>query len=94
MINIPALIANGTIGGRPNRSGQKVVVKKPKGLWYWMVVAPVKYLMLLVAGMIFVSFALTIGLIICIPWLIVRTVQGKSPKPDFITNMKAKTKSK
>lgn len=90
MLDIPSMIGGGIIGRSTakNRS-QKVVIKQQKGLWYWLVVAPIKYMMLLVGGILMVSFAMTVALIAFIPWLIVRVAQHKPLKPDFLNRIKA-----
>ena len=55
-----------------------------RGLWYWVIVFPVKWCVILVFGIKFLLIAVSVGMIAAIPWVIVRSVQHKSLKSDFL----------
>ncbi len=58
--------------------------KSGRGLWYWVIVFPIKWCMILVFGMMLLLIALSVGMIAAIPWIIVRSMQHKSLKPGFL----------
>lgn len=46
MLDIPLFMGSGVLGSSSRRNSPQVIVKKPKGLWYWLIVAPIKYMMI------------------------------------------------
>lgn len=87
MLDIPLFMGSGVLGSSSRRNSPQIIVKKPKGLWYWLVVAPIKYMMIFVFGMLAICLAISVGFMVFIPWAIIRALQHRSLKPDFATKI-------
>lgn len=86
------MIANMTAWqSRSSRTGK---YRKPvKGFWYWAFVFPIKWIMIIEISLVGFMLVASFSIIAVIPWIIVRSIQGKSLKPDFLEKAKKTPKS-
>lgn len=90
-MNNSTKIATGILGGVVPSAC--LTPKSKKGFWYWLVIFPIKWTVIITIGLMVAMVVFSFAIIAFIPWVIVRAIQHKPLIPNSLARA-SKTKTK